>query len=112
MAEINTVSVSGIVFDHVGLSKTDGIPEARFYLQIEGASTTRQHGLIEIVAYAQWIEVVKKLSKGERVIIVGALNEWRGKGMRDIQIKVRNLIRLPKPGLSVFKWRVSPVNRV
>ena len=106
MPEINTISVSGVLYNDVDLCRTNGIPEARFYLQIEGASTTRPCGIIAIVAYSQWIEVTKKLSKGDRVIIVGALNEWRGSGVRDIEIIIRNLIPLPKPQLVKAKVAV------
>ena len=94
MTDINTVSLSGIVADDVKKSKSKGVSVARFFLEVQGAGNPRPVGKFEIVAFAEWAEMASKLSKGDRVVLVGALFEWRGNGMYAIEIHVRRLILL------------------
>ena len=96
MTDINTVSLSGILSGDVETSKGKGVSVARFFIDVEGAGGQRPCGIFKIVAFAEWADVAMKLSKGDRVVLVGALLEWRGKGMRDVEIRVRNLIPLPE----------------
>ena len=96
MTDINTVSLSGILNGDVETSKGKGVSVARFFIDVEGAGGQRPCGIFKIVAFAEWADVAMKLSKGDRVVLVGALLEWRGKGMRDVEIRVRNLIPLPE----------------
>ena len=94
MTDINTVSLSGIVSGDVKISKPRGVSVARFYIETEGAGNPRTVGKFEIVAFAEWAEMTRELSKGDRVVLVGALHEWRGKGMYAFEIHVRRLIPL------------------
>ena len=92
MTDINTVSLSGIVADDVKKSKSKGVSVARFSLEVQGAGNPRPVGKFEIVAFAEWAEMASKLSQGDRVVLVGALFEWRSKGMYSVAIQVRRLI--------------------
>ena len=67
-------------------------------------STTKQASrmLVELLdriseeRLIQMLELAKKLSEGDRVILVGALSERRGRGKQEMEIRVRNLIPLTK----------------
>ena len=96
MAEINTVSLSGILTSDVQTSKAKGLSIARFFIDVEGAGDKRPCGNFKAVAFAEWANIAKQLSEGDRVILVGALLERRGRGIREMEIRVRNLIPLPK----------------
>lgn len=110
MAEINTVSLSGVVSGDVEIRKAKDMEVARFFIEVEGAGERRSHGKFMVVAFAEWAEVAKKLTEGDRIILVGALSEWRGKGMRDVEIRARNLIPLPKKALDPDQWEVKNVD--
>ena len=109
MAEINTVSLSGVVSGDVEIRKAKDLEVARFFIEVEGAGERRSHGKFMVVAFAEWAEVARKLSEGDRLVLVGALSEWRGKGMRDVEVRVRNLIPLPKRALDPDQWEVTSI---
>jgi single-stranded DNA-binding protein len=96
MADINTVSLSGVLTSEVQTSKAKGVPVARFFLDVEGAGDQRPRGNFKVVAFAEWAEAARKLSPGDRVVLVGALLERRGRGRREMEVRVRNLIPLLK----------------
>ena len=96
MSDINTVSLSGVLTADVESSRSKDLSVARFYIDVEGAGDKRPFGNFKIVAFAEWAELAKKLSEGDRVILVGALSERRGRGKREMEIRVRNLIPLTK----------------
>jgi len=110
MVEINTVSLSGVVSGDVEIKKAKDMQVARFFIEVEGAGERRSHGKFMVVAFAEWAEVAKKLTEGDRLVLVGALSEWRGKGMRDVEIRARNLIPLPKRALEPDQWEVKNVD--
>ncbi len=97
MADINTVSLSGVIASNVETSKSKGITVARFYIDVEGAGDSRQTGNFKIVAFANWADAAKALSQGDHVVLVGALVERRRWAVPGVEVKVRNLIPLPKP---------------
>lgn len=96
MADINTVSLSGVLSTNVETSRAKGVPVARFFIDVEGAGDQRPKGNFKVVAFADLAEVARKLSEGDRVVLVGTLLERRGRGRREMEIRVRNLIPLPK----------------
>jgi len=71
MAEINTVSLSGVVNGDVEIRKAKDMEVARFFIEVEGAGERRSHGKFMVVAFAEWAEVARKLSEGNRIVIVG-----------------------------------------
>lgn len=99
MADINTVSLSGVLTSDVETSKAKGVLVARLFIDVEGAGDQRTCGNFKVVAFDEWAEVARKLSGGDRVILVGALLERKGRGRRGMEIRVRNLIPLPKEAL-------------
>jgi len=96
MSDINTVSLSGVLTADIESSKSKDLSVARFYIDVEGAGDKRPFGNFKIVAFAEWAELAKKLSEGDRVILVGALLDRRGRGKHETEIRVRNLIPLTK----------------
>ena len=94
MTDINTVSLSGIVASNVETSKARNISVVRFYLDVQGAGDKRPSGNFKVVAFAEQADAAKELAEGDRIVLVGALLEWRGRGMRDIEIRARNIIPL------------------
>jgi len=96
MSDINTVSLSGVLTANVESSRSKDLSIARFYIDVEGAGDKRPCGNFKIVAFAEWAELAKKLSGGDRVILVGALLDRRGRGKHETEIRVRNLIPLTK----------------
>jgi single-stranded DNA-binding protein len=96
MNDINTVSLSGVLAGDVEMSKAKGVSVARFFIDVEGAGDQRTWGNFKVVAFDEWAEVAKKLLRGDKVVLVGALLERRGRGRREMEIRVRNLIPLPK----------------
>ena len=112
MAEINTVSLSGVLSSDVETSKAKGLTMAEFYIEVEGAGSQRPVGKFKVVAVAEWAEVAKKLSSGDHIVLVGALSERGGekKDMRDVEIRVRNLIPLPKQIHNSDEWKVRNID--
>ena len=53
MAEINTVSLSGVVSGDVEIKKTKDMEVARFFIEVEGAGERRSHGKFMVVAFAE-----------------------------------------------------------
>lgn len=98
MADINTVSLSGVVAGPVERARAKDVPVARFYLDVEGAGDGRPNGNFKAVAFGQEAEAAGRLSEGDRVVLVGTLLERRRRGGREVEIRVRNLIRLPHEG--------------
>lgn len=96
MTDMNTVSLSGVLSGDVETAESKGIKIARFFIDVEGAGDQRPCGIFKVVAFSDWAEAAKNLSTGDRVVLVGALCERRGRGRREVEIRVRNLIRLPK----------------
>lgn len=94
MTDINTVSLSGVLTSNVETSKAKDVPVARFYIDVEGAGDQRAKGNFKIVAFGEWADAAKKLSEGDRVVLVGALLERRRRESREMEIRVRNLIPL------------------
>lgn len=95
MTDINTVSLSGVLASAVETSKAKDVAVARFFIDVEGAGDKRAVGNFKVVAFAEWADVAKQLSEGDRVVLVGALLERRGRGTREMEIRIRNLIPLP-----------------
>lgn len=96
MPDINSISLSGVLTSDVQTSKAKGVSVARFFIDVEGAGDRRPNGNFKVVAFADWAETAKSLSEGDRVVLVGALLERRGRGRHEMEIRVRNLIFLPK----------------
>ena len=96
MTDINTVSLSGVLASNVETSKAKGIAVARFFIDVEGAGDKRAVGNFKVVAFAEWADIAKQLSEGDRIVLVGALLERRGRGIQEMEIRVRKLIPLPK----------------
>ena len=96
MTDINTVSLSGVLATNVETSKAKGIAVARFFIDVEGAGDKRAVGNFKVVAFAESADIARKLAEGDRIVLVGALLERRGRGVREMEIRVRNLIPLPK----------------
>ena len=96
MTDINTVSLSGTVSSKVETSKAKGVSVARFYIDVEGAGDKRPYGNFKAVAFAEQADAAGELSEGDRVVLVGALLERSGRGAREMEIRVRNLIPLLK----------------
>ena len=94
MTDINTVSISGVLASNVETSKAKDVAVARFFVDVEGAGNKRASGKFKVVAFAEQADVAKELAEGDRIVLVGALLEWRGRGMRDIEIRARNIIPL------------------
>ena len=94
MHDINTVSISGVLASDIETSKAKDVAVARFFLDVEGAGNKRPAGKFKVVAFAEQAEVAKELAEGDHIVLVGALLEWRGRGMRDIEIRARNIIPL------------------
>ena len=88
MTDINTVSLSGVLASNVETSKAKGLAVARFFIDVEGAGDKRAVGNFKIVAFAEWADIAKKLSEGDRIVLVGALLERRGRGIREMEIRV------------------------
>ena len=88
--------MSGVLTSDVETSKAKGIAVARFFVDVEGAGDRRPCGNFKVVAFGEWVEVAKKLSEGDRVILVGALLERRWRGNREMEIRLRKLIPLSK----------------
>ena len=98
MNDINTVSISGVLASNVETSKAKDVAVARFFIDVEGAGDKRASGKFKVVAFAEQADVAKELAEGDRIVLVGALLEWRGRGMRDIEIRARNIIPLSHKG--------------
>lgn len=96
MVDINTVSLSGLIAGKVETSKAKGISVARFFIDVEGAGDKRTVGNFKVVAFAELADIARELSEGDRIVLVGALLERRGRGIREMEIRVRNLIPLPE----------------
>jgi len=96
MTDMNTVSLSGVLNGDVETAESKGIKIARFFIDVEGAGDQRPCGIFKVVAFADWAEAARNLSSGDQVVLVGALCERRAKGRREVEIRIRNLIRLPK----------------
>ena len=94
MTDINTVSISGVLANDVETSKAKDVSVARFFIDVEGAGNKRAAGKFKVVAFAEQADVAKELAEGDPIVLVGALLEWRGRGMRDIEIRARNIIPL------------------
>ena len=94
MTDINTVSISGTVASKVETSKAKGLSVARFYIDVEGAGDKSPYGNFKVVAFAEMADKAKELKEGDRVALVGALLERRGRGVREMEIRLRNLILL------------------
>ena len=73
MADINTVSLSGVVAGDVEIRKAKDMEVARFFIEVEGADERRSYGKFMVVAFATWAAVARKLSEGTRIVIVGVL---------------------------------------
>jgi single-stranded DNA-binding protein len=71
MTDINTVSLSGVLVADVEMSKAKGVSVARFFVDVESAGDQRAWGNFKVVAFAEWAEVAKKLSRGDKVVVVG-----------------------------------------
>ena len=69
---------------------------ARFFIDVEGAGDKRPTGKFKVVAFAEQAEMARELAEGDRIVLIGALLEWRGKGMRDVEIRARNIIPLSR----------------
>jgi len=95
MNDINTVSLSGVLNSNVETAESKGIKIARFFLCVEGAGDQKPNGVFKVVAFAEWAELAKTLLAGDRIVLVGALLERKGRGRPDVEIRVRNLIPLP-----------------
>ena len=98
MNDINTVSISGVLASDVETSKAKDVTVARFFIDVEGAGDKRASGKFKVVAFAEHADAAKELAEGDRIVLVGALLEWRGRGMRDIEIRARNIIPLSNKG--------------
>jgi len=86
MADINTISLSGVLAGDVEASKAKGMAVTRFFIDVEWAGERSTWGKFKIVAFAEWAEVARKLSEGDRLILVGALlysGESRAYGILD-----------------------------
>jgi len=94
MSDINTASLSGTVTGKVETTKAKGLSVTRFYIDVEGAGDKTPYGNFKVVAFAEQADKAKELSEGDRVVIVGALLERRGRGIREMEIRIRNLILL------------------
>ena len=106
MNDINTVTLSGTVASEVENTNAKGLSVTRFYIDVEGGCDKTPYGNFKVVAFAEQADNAKELSEGDCVVIVGALLDRRGRGTREIEIRIRNLIRLPKeemPGSSAEK---------
>jgi len=95
MTDINTVSLSGVLATNVETSKAKDVAVARFFIDVEGAGDKRAIGNFKVIAFAEWADIAKQLSEGDRIVLVGALLERRGRGTREMEIRIRNLIPLP-----------------
>ncbi|MFC1865137.1 hypothetical protein ACFLYB_00275 [Chloroflexota bacterium] len=69
---------------------------ARFYLDVEGAGEQKSSGNFKAVAFEKLAEAAAGLSKGDRVVLLGALVERKGRGRHEIEIRLRNLIPIPR----------------
>ena len=94
MTDINTVSLSGIVASKVETSKAKNISVARFYVDVQGAGDKRPYGNFKVVAFAEQADMAKELAEGDRIVLVGALLERRGRGIQKMEIRARNIIPL------------------
>lgn len=94
MTDINTVSLSGVLANNVETSKTKGIAVARFFIDVEGAGDKRAAGNFKVVAFAEQADMAKELAEGDRIVLVGALLERRGRGVKEMEIRARNIIPL------------------
>jgi hypothetical protein len=94
MTDINTVSLSGIVASKVETSKAKEVSVARFYVDVEGAGDKRSYGNFKVVAFAEQADMAKELAEGDRIVLVGALLERRGRGIQAMEIRARNIIPL------------------
>ncbi len=96
MIDINTVTLSGILADDVEISKAKDLSVARFYIDVEGAGEQKSCGNFKAVAFDKLAEVITGLSKGDRVVLLGALVNRKGRGRQEIEIRLRNLIPLTR----------------
>jgi len=110
MSDINTVSLSGVLVGDVETAKAKGMSVARFFIEVEGAGDRSARGNFKAVAFAEWADVAKNLSEGDRVVLVGALLDRSARGGRKTEIRVRNLIRLPRTAQEAENWQVKPVD--
>jgi hypothetical protein len=94
MTDINTVSLSGIVASEVETSKAKDVSVARFYVDVEGAGDKGAYGNFKVVAFAEQADMAKELAEGDRIVLVGALLERRGRGIQGMEIRARNIISL------------------
>ena len=94
MTDINTISLSGVLASDVETSEAKDIAVARFFIDVEGAGDKRATGNFKIVAFAEQADVAKELAEGDRIVLVGALLERKGRGIREIEIRARNIILL------------------
>ena len=94
MTDINTVSISGVLASNVETSKAKDVAVARFFVDVEGAGNKKATGKFKVVAFAEQADVARELDEGDRIVLVGALLEWRGSGRRDIESRARNIIPL------------------
>ena len=94
MTDINTVSISGVLASNVDTSKAKDVAVARFFVDVEGAGNKRATGKFKVVAFAEQADAAKELAEGDRIVLVGALLERRGRGVRGMEIRARNIIPL------------------
>ena len=94
MTDINTVSLSGIVASKVETSKAKNVSVARFYVDVQGAGNNRPCGNFKVVAFAEQADMAQELAEGDRIVLVGALLERRGRGIQKMEIRARNIISL------------------
>ena len=96
MNDINTVSLSGTLRTKVDISEYKGLNIARFFMDVEGAGDQKSSGNFKVVAFAELAEAAQNLTTGDRVVVVGALSARQARGKPEIEIRIRNLIKLPK----------------
>lgn len=96
MNDINTVSLSGTLRSKVDVSESKGLKIARFFIDVEGAGDQKSSGNFKVVAFAELAEAAQNLTTGDRVVVVGALLARQPISKPEIEIRIRNLIKLPK----------------
>ena len=110
MADINTVSISGELTSNVEMSKAKGVQVARFYIEVDQTSDQIPRSVFKVVAFADNAKSAKELSKGDEVVLTGALTAREKGGKQEVEIRARNLIRLPKDRHDVENWEVKDIH--
>jgi len=72
MSDINSVSLSGVAVRKVEISEAKGFPVAQFYIDVEGGGQQRPKGKSQIVAYVEFMDVARKLTMVDRIVLIGS----------------------------------------